>query len=290
LLEADIGTRDGGVGKAGDAELGLLTPVGQLFDHAEFQRIAEDEEPSTWGTKLMRILSRKNLRFTVLLLTLAAFAGADAFAKISKCDKNTRLETTATIARGIDGDTVHIDTSAGVFSVRLLGIDTQETHFMGKSQGEWADKAAAVLVEMAPEGSEITLELGTAPCDTHGRVLAHLFRKGVHLNAEMVKSGLAVNYCVAPEFRYCGEFSHYTQSAITRRLGMFSVKNFELPYDFRRRIENAPQRSYVGDIRTKEVLAPGHQNEIPIANRVFFYTQDAIQPPYHLSSVDSSTP
>ena len=139
---------------------------------------------------------------------------------------------------------------------------------MGKSQGKWADEAARALGELLPVGTPVTLELGIDACDVHGRVLTHIYKDGQSMNAEMVKRGLAVNYCVAPDFAHCDEFSD---------------TNVELPYDFRRRIGNNPQRSYVGDIQTKAVLTPGHQNDVPIANRVFFYTKEDVKDPYHIS-------
>lgn len=165
----------------------------------------------------------------------------------------------------------------------MLGMDTPETHFQGKSQGYWGEEAARVMQQLVPEGTPVTLEYGVEACDMHGRVLAHIFKKnGQHINAEMVKRGLAVNYCVAPDFAHCDEFSRYTQNAIDQRLGMFSDKSAELPYDFRRRLQNQPQRSYVGNIQTKEVLTPGHQNDVPVADRVFFYTLESVQAPYHV--------
>ncbi len=217
--------------------------------------------------------------FSVLLGSTLSTA---AFAKLDKCDPNTPLEKRAVVLKTVDGDTVHVQMKSGSYSVRMLGLDTPETKFYGKNQGEWAFKASAALAELAPPGANVTLEFGDTHCDGHGRVLAHVFRGRTHLNAEMVRRGLAVNYCVAPEFRYCEEFSRYTQEAHDEKRGMYSNPQFELPYDFRRRIENAPQRSYVGSIVTKIVFQRGHQNDVPIADRVFFYTKEMVMEPYHL--------
>ena len=229
------------------------------------------------------------MKFFVSALALGACIALSANAdssngfKTDKCDKNSPISKSATIVKNVDGDTVHIQTAEGIFSVRMLGIDTQETHFYGKSQGQWAEEAARVMKEeLVPLGTEVKLEFGTEFCDSYGRVLAHLFRKNLHINAEMVKRGLAVNYCVAPDLSYCDDFSRYTENAIRRRLGMFSDKAVELPYDFRRRIENAPQRSYVGNIETKIVLTPGHQNDIPTYDRVFFYSRETVKEPFRI--------
>lgn len=222
--------------------------------------------------------------FSVILagaFSASAFA-YDTDAKLDKCKRDVRLDKQATILKTVDGDTVHIKNKNGSYSVRMLGIDTPETHFLGHSQGEWGNRASDFLKDMLPPGTEVTLEFGETPCDGHGRVLAHLFKGRTHVNGEIVRQGLAVNYCVAPSFRYCEELGRYVQDALDSKRGMFSDPNFELPYDFRRRIENAPQRSYVGSIRTKIVLKRGRQNDTPIADRVFFYTKEDIKEPYHL--------
>lgn len=201
---------------------------------------------------------------------------------LDKCSRETSLEGSGTVLRDVDGDTVHVKLASGSFSVRMLGMDTQETHFMGKSQGEWAERAAETLADLIPPGTPVTLEYGSVSCDSHGRLLAHIFKNGQHINAEMVRQGLAVNYCVAPDLTYCDELSRLAQAALDNGEGMFSDPDFELPYDFRRRLGNQPMRSYVGDIETKEVLTPGRQNEIGIAKRVFFYTRETVREPYHI--------
>jgi micrococcal nuclease len=164
----------------------------------------------------------------------------------------------------------------------MLGIDTPETHFMGRSQGRWGDEAAAQMAQLLPVGTRVRLEFTQESCDAHGRLLAHVFNGKVHANAEILKQGLAVNYCVAPSFTYCKEFAGYVANAEESRIGMFSDPRHELPYDFRRRIEGNPQRSYVGNLSTGEVFTPGHQDDVPVAQRVFFYRKSDIKAPFHI--------
>jgi len=221
-----------------------------------------------------------------------AFAGGPGEAtaaktyKLSKCAKGDRLPTKAQVLGHVDGDTIHLQIGKASYSVRLAGMDAQESRYLGKSQGEWAQKAAGTLAELLPAGTNVTLQYGSEACDSYGRLLAHIFRGKLHANAELVRRGLAVTYCVAPDFRHCEEFSRHTAYALEHELGMYSEKGFELPYDFRRRISNQPQRSFVGNLRTKEVLRPGHQNEVPVADRVFFYGEHMVQEPYFLQSQD----
>jgi|GEM_PF-7071975 len=220
---------------------------------------------------------------TALTLSSPVQAKADfAPSKKDKCTAGQEIEKTGTIAGGVDGDTVHITTTSGTYSVRLLGIDTPETHFMGKSQGVWGEKAARAMQAMLEVGAKVRLEFGETPCDGHGRVLAQLFKGKTHVNAQILQQGLAVNYCVAPEFRYCEEFSRYTQESIDNGIGMYADPKVELPYDFRRRIGGNEQRSYVGSIRTKQVFGPGNQERTPPAERVFFYKISDVQAPYRI--------
>jgi micrococcal nuclease len=221
---------------------------------------------------------------TVTALSFSNFASANSaqLAKIDKCTSGQEIENSGTVSGGVDGDTIHITTTSGTYSVRLLGIDTPETHFMGKSQGVWGEKAARAMAEMLPAGSKISLIFGETPCDGHGRVLAQVFKDKLHVNAEILKMGLAVNYCVAPEFRFCDDFSKYTQDSIDHGTGMYADPKVELPYDFRRRIGGNEQRSYVGNIETKEVFGPGNQDKTPIADRVFFYEKRDVKAPFHI--------
>ena len=203
-----------------------------------------------------------------------------------KCERDVAMPTAFTVDRVVDGDTVNVRAKNGVYSVRMLGIDTPETHFMGKSQGRWGNAAAEYLTDLLPVGAKVRLEYDGTACDGHGRVLAHVFKGKVHANAEMVKAGLAANYCVAPSFEYCAEFGKYVSNAIKTGEGMFGDKNYELPYDFRRRIGGNEQRSYVGSMRTKEVLTPGHQDDIPVGERVFFYKKSDVKSPYRIVGDD----
>lgn len=230
---------------------------------------------------LLTLAAATALSFSVPADAKSSVAGQPE-AKLDKCEPGDEIEKTGTVSGGVDGDTVRIKTRSGTYSVRLLGIDTPETHFMGKSQGVWGELAARAMKKMLPDGSKIKLEFGETPCDSHGRALAQVFKGKMHVNAEILQMGLAVNYCVAPEFRYCEEFSRYTQNSIDNGVGMYADPKVELPYDFRRRIGKNEQRSYVGSIQTKIVYGPGFQDKTPVADRVFFYNRNDVQAPYHI--------
>ena len=199
-----------------------------------------------------------------------------------KCDPAKPITGKIEVETAVDGDTVFIKTSSGSYSVRMMNIDTPETHFEGQSQGKWGEVAADRLKEILPTGTQVRLEYGSDMCDKYGRVLGQIFVGKMHANKQMVKEGLAVNYCYFPATEYCEEFGKLAEAAIAKRIGMFSDSNVELPYDFRRRIAGRKGTSYVGNIFTKEVVGPELQERVPVGARVFFPRADMIQAPYHL--------
>lgn len=204
------------------------------------------------------------------------------YGKRQLCDRAKPVEKNVVVETGVDGDTVYIRAKSGSYSIRMIGMDTPETHYMGSSQGEWGETAADRLKEILPEGTKVRLEFSPDVCDKYGRILAHVFKDEMHVNREMVKEGLAVNYCMFPSVAYCTELSKEVAKAIKNRTGMFGDSKLELPYDFRRRISNRRQASYVGSIRTKLVQIPGNQDKVPVAERIFFSRESDVKNPYHV--------
>lgn len=220
---------------------------------------------------------------TALALALSATSfAAPASAARQKCDRHNLIESDVTVDRGVDGDTVMVKAVSGVYSVRMLGIDTPETHYLGKSQGEWGEKAAARLKRILPVGTPVTLEFSEEGCDKYGRVLAFVFKDGKNINAQMAKEGLAVSYCYGPDIKHCDEIGGYVNDAIAKGKGMFSDPSLELPYDWRRRMSDRGWEVYVGNLRTKEVFAPGSNDRVPVGDRVFFMNRYDIHAPFQL--------
>jgi endonuclease YncB( thermonuclease family) len=204
-----------------------------------------------------------------------------------RCDPQRPLKGAVTVERVLDGDTIRVrggrGRGRGIYTVRLTGIDTPEEYFRGESQGKWARLASRRARELIPPGTRIRLEAGKRPCDRFGRVLAQVFRAQTHVNLEMVREGLAVNYCFFPDLAYCKEFGRLAGEAIQKKKGMFADPDLELPYDFRRRVAGRRQSSFVGNLRTGAVLAPGGQDRVPVPKRVFFSSKRSVRPPFFLT-------
>lgn len=219
------------------------------------------------------------------VLNLNAYAqnnqdGTEQQPERAKCQKENPIGPTATVVSSFDGDTILVRWKNENYSVRLIGVDTPETHYMGQSQGKWGDMAAEYTSETLPPGTEIRLELSPSICDSYGRVLAHVFKGKMHFNASLAQKGLAVNYCLYPSVAHCEEIGNMAKKAYEARKGMFS-ENTELPYEFRRRISGRTPSSLVGNLRTKEVYGPENQGKVDFYNRIFFSPDKPLPAPYH---------
>lgn len=199
-----------------------------------------------------------------------------------KCERDTAISPNAEVVRGVDGDTVVVKAGRKTYSIRMLGIDTPETHYLGKSQGKWGEIAADRLKKILPVGTKVTLETGNEVCDKYGRVLAYVFKGTTNVNLQMAKEGLAVNYCIFPGIAHCEEIGNHVTAAIRAKKGMFSDEEVELPYDFRRRVSNRVHTSFIGSMKTKFVYHPEHIARIPVGERLFFGQENMIRLPYRL--------
>jgi micrococcal nuclease len=105
--------------------------------------------------------------------------------------------TAGVVTSVVDGDTLHVRSGGREVKVRLLGIDTPETHRPGTPVECGGRQASASMARLAPVGSHVTL--ATDPTqdrvDRYGRLLAYVFlRDGRLLEDEQLRSGWATVY------------------------------------------------------------------------------------------------
>lgn len=106
--------------------------------------------------------------------------------------------TAAAVTRVVDGDTLHVRTSSGrEVKVRLLGIDTPETHRPGVPVECGGREASASMARLVPRGTRVTL--ATDPTqdrvDRYGRTLAYVFlADGRLVEDEQLRAGWATVY------------------------------------------------------------------------------------------------
>ena len=87
---------------------------------------------------------------------------------------------------------------------------------------------------MIPENSEV--KLNGSKIDLYGRTVSEVITsKGVNVNKEMLKLGLVVWY---PFQKGCDEYKKIEAEAKSKKLGVWSDKEFELLWNYRERKVN----------------------------------------------------
>jgi len=220
----------------------------------------------------------------LVLQASVAIAGAKDQTKCRDEDFRGVTSFRAIVLRAIDGDSVEIQSEMGpIYSMRLLGIDTPETHYQGKSQGYWGEQAAERMTDLVPPQTLVRVELEVESCDKFGRVLGQLWRENLHINRQMVAEGWAVNYCIYPNVKYCYEFSDHVARNRAQHRRIFSDPTLDLPYDWRVKLRGGTYDKYVGSIRSQDVFRPNEIRKVPVEDRIFFMNRAQIRPPYRES-------
>jgi micrococcal nuclease len=105
---------------------------------------------------------------------------------------------TATVMTTIDGDTIVVRFGDGrEETVRLLGVDTPETHHPTKPVQCYGPEAER-YTRARLLGREVTLERDAEARDKYGRFLAYVILDGARYNDELLRSGYARLLVIPP--------------------------------------------------------------------------------------------
>lgn len=131
--------------------------------------------------------------------------------------------TTLTVARVVDGDTIHLSDGRTRFSVRLIGIDTPETVHPTKGIECFGPEASAFLKGLLV-GKAVSY--GTDPTqgatDKYGRGLGYIWHEGRLINQEIILRGLGREYTYSKPYRYQREFKAAEANARSAKIGIWS--------------------------------------------------------------------
>jgi micrococcal nuclease len=126
---------------------------------------------------------------------------------------------TAEVVRIIDGDTLVLRTRGRRARVRLIGVDAPETWRRHDCFGGEAPRALRRLV---PPESTVRTAGDVEPRDRYGRRLLYLWtRRGVLVNAALVRTGFARAMVVPPDTRYAGVLREAEDAARRVRSGLW---------------------------------------------------------------------
>ena len=117
----------------------------------------------------------------------------------------------------IDGDTITINK----YKIRFSGIDAPEKNYRGQTQfckgpkGVWAcGKKASSALRQLINGQEV--QCTDEGKDRYGRTLSICYANGMDLQAEMVRSGMAVAY-----LRYSNRYENEQIEAMIAQVGIW---------------------------------------------------------------------
>ena len=176
----------------------------------------------------------------------------------------TTTVNAATVVSVGDGDTIRVSEGSRRITVRLACIDAPES-----SQRPWGARSAALLKQLTPVGSEVSLKVQTT--DRYGRTVAELLNRLGNVNQLMVEAGQAFAY--RRYLRQCDEQQYLQLEDKAKRQGLgvwsFGPSGITRPWDYRKgRRSNAtthskPRKYRCKDIgswsRAQQLLAQGHR-------------------------------
>ncbi len=104
-----------------------------------------------------------------------------------------------TVTKTIDGDTIQVKMGDKTETVRLIGVDTPETHDPRKSVQCFGQKAAAKTHEWL-YNKQVRLETdpNDSDRDKYGRLLRYVYVDNMLVNKQLISEGYAFAYVVFP--------------------------------------------------------------------------------------------
>ena len=151
----------------------------------------------------------------VLLATLPA-CGSSAPNPAPGTASGDRVEAgMATVTRVVDGDTIHVRVGSDGEKVRLIGIDTPETHGPGGLKECFGVEATSRAQALLPPGTRVRLVRDAEPRDRYGRLLAYVYRlpDGLFVNLTLAAEGYATTLSYPPNVAHAKEFDVATRAA-----------------------------------------------------------------------------
>ncbi len=121
-----------------------------------------------------------------------------------------------------DGDTIQVDMAGTTEKIRLIGVDTPETHDPRKSVQCYGQSAAAFTKQLIGANRvRLQTDTETTNRDRYNRLLRYVYLPdGRLVNAEIIKKGYGFAYVYFP-FTKMDEFKRYQADAEKQSLGLW---------------------------------------------------------------------
>jgi micrococcal nuclease len=132
----------------------------------------------------------------IAALALAVVSACNGASKRTERKSTSALKQSATLVRDIDGDTIVVSINGVEKHVRLVGIDTPETHKPGVKVECGGPQASALAAKWASPGDRVTLtyDFTQDRTDRYGRLLAYVSAHHHSLQLDQLRAGWAEVY------------------------------------------------------------------------------------------------
>lgn len=123
----------------------------------------------------------------------------------------------------VDGDTVRVRLGEVEESVRLIGIDTPETHGPGGLRECFGQEATRRVQALLPKGTRVRVVRDVEPRDRYRRLLAYLYRQedGMFVNLALAREGFAAPLTIPPNVAHADEIVAAAAGARRKSLGLW---------------------------------------------------------------------
>lgn len=130
---------------------------------------------------------------------------------------------TATVKRVVDGDTIDVQLASELEKVRLIGIDTPETHGRGGLRECFGTEATNRLRALLPAGTRVRLVRDVEARDRYGRLLAYVYRApdGLFVNLALAREGYAASLTYPPNVAHAEALGAAVRDARAERRGLW---------------------------------------------------------------------
>lgn len=143
------------------------------------------------------------------------------------------------ISRFVDGDTIAVDMNGSVETIRMIGVDTPETHKPNAPVQCYGPEAAAFTKQLIGQ-NQVRLEadpLGTNR-DRYGRLLRYVYLSdGRLIETELISNGYSFAYVQFP-FEKVEEFKASEQTAKAAKKGLWTACQVTVEADGRQQTNN----------------------------------------------------
>ena len=125
----------------------------------------------------------------------------------------------------IDGDTIDIEIGGRDERVRLIGINTPETHVDNGPPECYGPEAADFTRLLLPLGTEVRLTRDAVGRDDYGRLLAYVYRRSddLFVNNAIIAGGYARPLTISPNDAFGPQFVASATAAEATDLGLWGA-------------------------------------------------------------------